>query len=345
MNINQKPLVSIVIPTFNCQKFLCEAIDSALNQSYSNIEILVIDDGSTDNTSEVIKKFGRKIRYIKKDHGGLASARNEGMSLARGEFIAWLDSDDICHPYRIITQLKYLLNNPLIGLVSSSFSAFNSKGEISPSYINEYYSTLKHYSGFDSIYSKSELITCNVSDTNTGIEKIKILVFSGEIYDKLIWGNFIHPPTIMIRREAYLKAGFLDEGIPTSEDWEYFLSIANNSPVAFIDFPLLKYRISKNQMSLLHDNLIATAILIVVYKNIVRNPHFYLSRKKQFKKMLSNYHSKAAYVLSDRHPKHSIEHLLKSLKYDYRNTTILKTIVKILLPYCFIQILREMRKN
>src|SRR5450631_4327314 len=91
----ERPLVSIVVPAFNAARFLAAAIDSVLEQRYSPFEVIVVDDGSTDATPTILAEYGHRIRVLRRDHGGLAAARNAGMQLARGSLIALMDADDI----------------------------------------------------------------------------------------------------------------------------------------------------------------------------------------------------------------------------------------------------------
>ena len=110
MNLQNNPKVTILIPVYNGSNFIKQAIQSAINQTYKNIEILVINDGSTDNgkTEKVIKEFGDKVKYIKKENGGVASALNLGIKEATGEYIAWLSHDDIYLPNKIEKEIKAL---------------------------------------------------------------------------------------------------------------------------------------------------------------------------------------------------------------------------------------------
>ena len=124
MSIN--PLVSIVIPVYNGSDFLVEAIESALNQSYQNIEILVINDGSNDNnkTEKICKSFGNKIRYFYKENGGVATALNMGIQQAKGDFFSWLSHDDFYDINKIKTQIKFINDNPNAKIVCSNFEIF-----------------------------------------------------------------------------------------------------------------------------------------------------------------------------------------------------------------------------
>ena len=112
----KKPLVSIVIPVYNGSKYLGEAIDSALEQTYKNIEIVVINDGSKDNgkTRAVAKSYGDKIRYYEKENGGVSSALNYAIKMSKGQFISWVSHDDKILPEKIELQIEYLIKNNLL---------------------------------------------------------------------------------------------------------------------------------------------------------------------------------------------------------------------------------------
>jgi glycosyltransferase involved in cell wall biosynthesis len=110
-------LVSVIIPVYNCEKYLAEAITSVLTQTYQNLEIIVVDDGSTDGSAEVAKSFGSSVRYYFHTNRGLGATRNRGMELIKGDFFAFLDADDIWLENKLIHQLEFLQNNPEVNLV------------------------------------------------------------------------------------------------------------------------------------------------------------------------------------------------------------------------------------
>jgi glycosyltransferase involved in cell wall biosynthesis len=123
------PLISIIIPAYNREKYIAEAVESVLAQDYPNKEIIVVDDGSTDSTAEIIKRYGGRVRYIKKENGGEASARNLGLSSARGELIAWLDSDDYYLSGKLSAQAKYLEERTAAEIVFCKYENFVDGGE------------------------------------------------------------------------------------------------------------------------------------------------------------------------------------------------------------------------
>lgn len=115
----QVPKASIIIPTYNRSRFLAEAIDSALNQTYSNVEVIVVDDGSTDGTPQLLERYGGKIRVVRQANGGCASARNAGIESAGGEYLVFLDSDDRLMPEKLAREIAILNARPTHGYVFS----------------------------------------------------------------------------------------------------------------------------------------------------------------------------------------------------------------------------------
>ncbi len=128
LKTNFNPLVSIVIPVFNGSIYMREAIDSALAQTYKNIEIIVVNDGSTDNTEEIALSYGNKIRYFAKENGGVATALNFAIENMRGEYFSWLSHDDIYLPNKIERQIEELAKlNDKNTIIYSNFFLCDSK--------------------------------------------------------------------------------------------------------------------------------------------------------------------------------------------------------------------------
>jgi len=122
------PLVSVIIPTLNREKYLRQCIESALSQDYPNLEVIVVDNGSTDNTQEILASFGNRIKCLKEKKRGVSAARNNGIRAARGEFVAFLDSDDFYLPGKISLSVQKLLEDPSISLVYTDYILVDSEG-------------------------------------------------------------------------------------------------------------------------------------------------------------------------------------------------------------------------
>ena len=123
-------LVSVVIPTYNSEQFILEALNSVFNQTYENYEVIIIDDGSTDDTATALEPFADRIRYYFQRNQGLAVARNNGLEKTLGEFVTYLDADDIWLPDNLNIKTKVLFKHPETCGVFSDFSVFNEKGHI-----------------------------------------------------------------------------------------------------------------------------------------------------------------------------------------------------------------------
>ncbi len=206
-------MISIIIPAYNSAKYLPETIDSILAQGMRDYEIIIIDDGSTDNTREVIDKFNAKIKYIYQKQKGAAAARNRGIRNSRGDYIAFLDADDIWLPQKIRLQMQYFNNNPEISIIYTDAQVFDERGLI-------WHSANRH-----------------------------MRMYSGKIYYKLFLENFIHTSSVILKRACLERVGLFDESLGPCEDYEFWLRLARDYEFAFINKPLVKYRLSSNSFS------------------------------------------------------------------------------------------------
>lgn len=125
-----QPKVSVIIPSYNCARYLPEAINSVLAQTYQNFEIIVIDDGSTDQTAEVLRRYGDRVRAIYQQNQGVARARNHGIRQAQGDWIAFLDADDVLLPHKLEAQLAVAAQNPELGMIHSGWNRVDAAGRV-----------------------------------------------------------------------------------------------------------------------------------------------------------------------------------------------------------------------
>ena len=130
MKTNKNPKISVIIPVYNGERYIKEAIDSVLNQTYENYEIIVINDGSTDNTIKILKNYVNKIRWKNQENKGVVSAKNSGIKIAKGEYFAYLDADDVFLPDKLELQIKKLNENPKLGLVFCEYYYMDKNGKI-----------------------------------------------------------------------------------------------------------------------------------------------------------------------------------------------------------------------
>jgi glycosyltransferase involved in cell wall biosynthesis len=218
------PKVSVVIPTYNHARYLPYALDSVINQGYANLEVFVIDDGSTDGTAELVKPYHSKINYIYKQNGGTPSALNLGLSLATGEYICWLSADDLLIEEKVSKQVGLMESDPNLGFSYTSFVVIDSSGT-------------KQYDVNSAYFSdKQEMVT------------------------KLMEGCFINGSSVMMRRSALEKIGNFDESLPQAHDYDLWFRFLRHYSCGFLEEPLLAYRWHGENMS---QNPIESCSLIV----------------------------------------------------------------------------------
>lgn len=204
------PKVSVVIPTYNRADCISEAIDSAIAQTYKDYEIIVVDDGSQDNTRDVLKQYGDKIKYVYQENKGEAGARNRGIKEAIGEYVAFLDSDDIWLKDKLEKQVKVLSNSNVdTGLVYCAMQVMQNK-------------TLTH----------------------------KILPsFPAFNFNDLLIGHKCFSMSVLVRKECFERIGLFDESIKLGCDYEMWLRLTLRYKVEFISEPLAIYRKGDGNMS------------------------------------------------------------------------------------------------
>ena len=195
---------SIIIPFYNRLNWTIEAITSVINQTYKDIEIIVIDDGSEDDFGETIKQLDGRIKYLKQKKLGPSSARNLGVRNASGKFIAFLDSDDLFEPRKLEIQIQIMKDNPSILMTHTSYRQVDVSGK-----------------SLDLIHSG---------------------LCSGDVYPKLYLECPIATPTVIVRKDVFNEIVF-DESIHVAEDVIFWVSVAKISRIMGIDEPLTKVRI------------------------------------------------------------------------------------------------------
>ena len=332
--IEGQPLVSIVIPSYNSASTLAEALDSVLIQTYTNIEVIVVDDGSTDETQDVLSRYASHVISISQENGGLAAARNAGCLVANGKYIALMDADDICMPARIAVQVEYMEQYPDIIMCSSDFLAFQQKGVIADSYIATYYSQIAETPrGIAGIYPQHQELCLAGND---------VMTYSGYVYEQMALGNFIHPPTVLFRRIVLDECGLADESILYSCDFDWLLRMSHKGIIGFIDCSLLKYRISEFQRSSFRSSLKRSHdFVMIVERNLAADPELFQRNRKLFNRCLGNAYLDVANGLADNRPIAALAKLIKSAALGVMCMQTLKVFLKIFTPYWFLLLKRN----
>jgi glycosyltransferase involved in cell wall biosynthesis len=199
-----QPLVSVVIPTFNRGGYVSLAVESALAQTWPEKEVIVVDDGSTDGTGERLRSFGDRIRYRFQQNRGHQGASNAGVAMAGGDFVAFLDSDDLWLPGKLARDMEVLLADPSLGMVCSRMEVIDEQG------------------------------------TRTGA--LKPEVEPGETLDRVLVTGSALTSSFTIRREVFERVGGLDPSLTRFEDLDLVISVLQEGPIRFLPAPLALYR-------------------------------------------------------------------------------------------------------
>lgn len=211
-----RPLVSVVMPSYNTAQYIREAVDSVLEQDYPNLELLVIDDGSTDATPEIIEAYGERVRFFTQQNAGAGAARNLGLREARGEYIAFLDSDDVWLPGKLQAQVEHFETNPDVGVVYSRWQTWKP--------------------GDCGAFHRPEPLRCAI---RPGI----VREGSGWLYNGLLFTSMLHTITVMMRRRTIEQIGFFDTRLKRGQDYDYWLRASRISPIHQLDAVYALYRL------------------------------------------------------------------------------------------------------
>lgn len=213
------PTVSVVIPAFNAQAFIAETIDSILAQTYRDFEIIVVDDGSTDNTGELVRQFSPPVRYIHTENSGPSHARNVGIRASQGRYVAFVDADDLWVPEKLETQIGFLESQPDMGFVFADMLMFRHDQVTLPSY----FKSLKDPHVRAQIPDQSDfladptrlLLKCNVVPTGTVVVR-KACLDQTDLFDERI--SNVEDLDLWIRLSLVCKFGCIPQVLKKKRD-------------------------------------------------------------------------------------------------------------------------------
>lgn len=203
--------VSVIIPVYNCVRYIKDALSSVINQTMRADEIIVIDDGSTDNLLEILKPFQNKIKYYFQPNKGPSTARNKGIKIAKNEIIAFLDSDDYWHPRKLEKQIKLIT-------YETGFVFCNKKN------IYEQEPNRIEYKNYPKKYCSNPI-------------------------KYLLTDFFASPSTVIVKRSLLIKAGGFDESLLNCEDSDLWIRLAILTRFNIVEETLVTYRVRKNSLS------------------------------------------------------------------------------------------------
>lgn len=271
---NQSPLVSVIIPAYNADQFIAQAIQSVMDQTYRWYEIIVVDDGSTDETQGILKGFSGQIRCMYQENRGPSVARNVGIAIAQGKYICFLDADDLWTSDKLEIQVAFLERHSDIALVFSDHQDFQ-EGYVAPhSFLDD-----KRKTFGDALV------------TEVPIQKA---------FFRLIQENFISTPTVMLRKTCFDKAGLFDANLWSVEDRDLWLRIAANFKLACLPKIFCKRRVHQANISK-QPELTLHGRIAVLEKN--RRTFPFLVPAETWDRELANHYCQFGYLLLQKNEK------------------------------------------
>jgi glycosyltransferase involved in cell wall biosynthesis len=328
-------LVSVIVPTYNRAYCLPRALGSILAQTYSRFEVIIIDDGSSDGTADLVAgSYGHdpRIKYHYQQNQGVTAARNRGLARAGGDYIALLDSDDVWMPWKLELQLACFRLCPEVGMVWTDMQALGPKGNIvSETYLRTMYHAYRWFKASD-LFPRDFLLPEAILPSELAGRRLHV----GDIFSQMVMGNLVHTSTVVLSRKRFEKVREFNEALRVSgEDYDFHLRTCREGPVGFVDVASILYqtgmadrltaRFYRADAAL---NCLAT-ILPVVRRDRAR---IHLPRS-MIRARLAEVHEWAGGALLERgQGKEARRHLLESLRHLPLQPRVLKLLAQASLP-------------
>lgn len=276
MTVSRQPAVSIVMPCHNAAPYLAETLASIRSQSYSDWEVIVVDDGSVDDPETIVSSFGdERFRLLAiPASGGPSRPRNLGISEARGQLIFFFDADDIMLPGKLEAQVSCFERNPTLALLFSNFCIVDAAGaEISPGFLDDYQAFQK--------------VRHSRSPKSGGLDRRRF-------YLALVRGNFIGTSSAAVRRDVLQTAGIFDEGLSSAEDHDLWLRIARNFDCGYVDMVGHAYRRHSTSVTQQFDERHPRSRIKVISRNLPNVDD--KATRRYLKRRLAENHTAVGYV-------------------------------------------------
>jgi hypothetical protein len=231
--------VSVIIPTYNRAELVARAIESVLRQSHPPHEIIVVDDGSTDGTASACAAWGERIRYLRIPNSGVAAARNAGIAIARGEWVAFLDSDDLWETTKLEVQLAACGSAPEVAWSITGCELVDGVGVPceGPASFEAAFPVFREFG-----FQPEGLFGEHLSRSSIDVAGSRHVCFTGDFFGLLFYGNIGLPSSAIVRRDVLTAVGGFDSTLRVGEDTEFFHRIAARSPGVVVMSRLVRYR-------------------------------------------------------------------------------------------------------
>jgi len=302
-------MIDIIMPVYNNEKHLQAALNSVLGQTCQDYSLIIVNDGSTDGSEWIIERyrqnFQERLNYIRQENKGPASARNTAIRAGNGEFIAFLDADDIWEDEKLAKQIAALQSDPKAGFVYTDNDFIDESGAIIENYIR------------------------------------KVKMVRGNVLLDLFCDHFLMTPAVMMRRACLERVGLFNEDLKVGEDYDFFLRLAAAYPAEAIQEKLWKRKVIADSLSR-QDHVFDAQVDLHTLEGFIKgHPRFFAENKGPVKDRLANYHFEQAYRLLERGSNGpAFKNLLCSLKYKITLKAV-KNLMLCCLPFSWRVQLKE----
>jgi glycosyltransferase involved in cell wall biosynthesis len=300
--------ISVVIPTYNRAHYLPQAIDSVLAQTCAPLEIIVVDDGSTDGTRDLVRGYGDRVRYIYTHNGGAGRARNIGMCQSRGDYVAFIDSDDVVYPYMLELESRVLDRHPEIALVYAEMSAFDDEGYFDRFHLKTYHNSayrnpdVAYERLFESSATLRELGLLPDSLAESDPALLERRAYFGNIFDAYLTNLVVFQNNVLYRRSVLAAVGLRNERVHYYEEMDYILRISRAHRVCFVDVPTYKLRYHAGQLTAMDASRRGRYVwlrkqqelLRVVRRHALEDPGYYQRHRARVDRHLAHLHRAVA---------------------------------------------------
>jgi glycosyltransferase involved in cell wall biosynthesis len=339
-------LVSVIVPTYNRALDCRKAVESVLRQTHPEVEALVVDDGSKDDTRDAVAKLDPRVRYVFQENAGVVAARNRGLAEARGDFVAFLDSDDQFLPWKLEAQLAVLDAHPRAGMVWTDMTAVDPEGrELERRHLATMYHAYRQFDRAARLAAGKSLAemwpTCppDLAASRS---------FEADLGAQMFLGNLVHTSTVLLRRERQAAVGLFDAGLPKSgEDYDYHYRTCRKGPVAYLDVASVLYRVGAA------DQLTADRYLAFMARNTLRTVSRALEESggrvalpaDQVRARMAAVHLRVGRAELDGDPRVARRHLLASLRWKPAAAAPYALILASILPRGVREALRRLKRG
>ncbi len=339
-------LVSVIVPTFNRAALCKRAVESVLSQTYRNLEVIVVDDGSVDDTRAKLAGLDERVKYLWQSNAGVSSARNRGIESAQGEFLAFLDSDDSWLPWKLESQLAVLLAYPKAGMVFTDMAAVGDDQIIQyESYKARMFDAYETFSPETHFYHHSAL---GAVWDGCPLELRERRCYAGDIVDQMFLGNLVLTSSVVIRRSRQQVVGLFDVSLLRSgEDYDFHLRTCSVGEVAYVDVSAVRYRIGAE------DQLTSRDLLIWIARNDVKTIAKMLSSSRDrlhwsdiaIRQRLARAYAWVGVEEFARSPKFARQFLWRSLQLSHNQPRLAIFLLLSILPHPVIALIKTIKTH